>query len=154
MLSLDDEAFKTQLAEAVDYKLGKILSVAKRAAFPLKGSQAEHYVKPNIALVGDAAHTIHPLAGLGVNLGFKDAAKLAEVLLNTSTSHMGDFSILRQYERARRGDNVITMKSMEAFSALFANTLNPVQQIRNIGLNWINQNNTIKNAFIRQAMGK
>ncbi len=155
MLALDDDAFKIQLEEAIEYKLGKVLSVAQRAAFPLKGSQAESYVRPNIALVGDAAHTIHPLAGLGVNLGFKDAAKLAEILLATSSvSEMGDFSILRQYERARRGDNVITMKAMEAFSSLFANTFSPIQQVRNIGLNWINQNNIIKQVFIKQAMGK
>jgi len=155
MLSLSDDDFKTKLAEAVDYKLGNITKLAQRAAFPLKGSQAESYVKPNIALIGDAAHTIHPLAGLGVNLGFKDAAKLAEVLLATkSTAQMGEFKILRRYERARRGDNVITMKAMEAFRSLFGNTLNPVRQLRNFSLNLVNENKIIKHAFIRQAMGK
>ena len=155
LLALTDEQFKEKLEEAIEHKLGTIISVAQRAAFPLKGSQAESYIKPNIALVGDAAHTIHPLAGLGVNLGFKDADKLAEVLLSTSsTQQMGNFNTLRRYERARRGDNVITMKAMEAFRSLFGNTLSPVQRLRNIGLSWINQNTTIKHAFIRQAMGK
>ena len=155
MLSLSDDDFKTKLAEAIDYKLGNITSLAQRAAFPLKGSQAENYVKPNIALVGDAAHTIHPLAGLGVNLGIKDAAKLAEVLLSTkSSTEMGDFKVLRRYERARRGDNVITMKTMEAFRSLFGNTLNPIRRLRNFGLNLINQQTVIKHAFTRQAMGK
>lgn len=155
MLSLEDKLFEQKLAEAIDYKLGSVHCIAPRAAFPLKGSQAEQYVKANIALVGDAAHTIHPLAGLGVNLGFKDAAKLAEILSETSShSQIGEYKVLRRYERARRGDNVITMKAMEAFRSLFGNTLNPVQQIRNFGLNWINQNNIIKHAFMQQAMGK
>lgn len=155
MLALTDKQFKEKLGEAIEHKLGTIMSVAQRAAFPLKGSQAESYIKPNVALVGDAAHTIHPLAGLGVNLGFKDADKLAEVLLSTSSiKQMGAFNILRRYERARRGDNVITMKAMETFRSLFGNTLSPVQRLRNMGLNWINQNPTIKHVFIRQAMGK
>ena len=80
MLALSDADFKQKLTQVIAGKLGEIHTVSTRAAFPLKGAQAENYVQTRLALVGDAAHTIHPLAGLGVNLGIKDAAKLAEIL--------------------------------------------------------------------------
>jgi 2-octaprenylphenol hydroxylase len=105
-------------------------------------------------LVGDAAHTIHPLAGLGVNLGFKDAAKLAEVLNGVAKHQLGRFKVLRRYERARRGDNVLTMKAMEAFSLVFKHRAEPVKTLRNTGLNWINQTHIIKRLLIQLATGK
>jgi len=154
MLALPEPEFKRQLAQAIDGKLGDIKHVSARAAFPLKGSQAVNYVQKGIALIGDAAHTIHPLAGLGVNLGFKDAAKLAEVLSGVATHQLGDFKVLRRYERARRGDNVLTMKAMEAFSLMFRHNAESVKNIRNTGLNWINQTHVIKRLLIQFAAGK
>jgi 2-octaprenylphenol hydroxylase len=149
-----DEAFRQDLAEAFQYRLGNVLTVGKRAAFPLKGSQADEYVKPGVALMGDAAHTIHPLAGLGVNLGIKDAAKLAEVLSKAHPNDVGSYKVLRQYERARRGDNVLTMKAMEGFRALFGNVFSPWVLLRNKGLNTVNQLSILKNELIRQATGQ
>jgi 2-octaprenylphenol hydroxylase len=154
VFALDDNTFKQQLAQAVENKLGAIESISTRATFPLRGSQASHYIQARIALIGDAAHTIHPLAGLGVNLGFKDAAKLAEVLIATPIERLGDVKVLRRYERARRGDNVLTMRAMETFRVLFQNRLAPIQNLRTHGLNWINQTTTIKRLFIQHAMGK
>ena len=118
-LKLPDHEFCRQLAEASEYRLGSITEIRKRAAFPLVGSQASSYVSPGIALVGDAAHTIHPLAGQGVNLGIKDAVVLADILLPLSVRSWGSYKQLRCYERARKGENLVAMKVMEGFKHLF-----------------------------------
>lgn len=151
-LSLSKTDFKKALAEALDYKLGKITKVGKRGAFPLRGSQATPYVKERIALVGDAAHTIHPLAGQGVNLGLKDAVELA-TLVENATGDLGGMKLLRRYERARRGDNVITMRAMEGFRLLFGHSATSVKTARNFGMKMFNQVPLIKNEVIRKAMG-
>jgi len=150
-LSLNDADFTLALAEAFDHKLGDITNVSNRAAFPLKGSQATPYVLERVALIGDAAHTIHPLAGQGVNLGIKDAVVLAEQL--NGVRDCGSYKALRRYERARRGDNVLTMKAMEGFRLLFGHSANPVKTARNMGMNLFNQTPIIKNQVIKKAMG-
>jgi len=151
-LSRSDDDFKVALAEALDYKLGEVTAVGKRAAFPLKGSQAKEYVKPRLALVGDAAHTIHPLAGQGVNLGLKDAVELSRVL-TASNKDLGSYTLLRRYERARRGDNVLTMRAMEGFRLLFGHSATPVKTLRNMGMKLFNQSSMLKNQIIKKAMG-
>ncbi len=150
-LSLNKTDFKEALAEAFEYKLGKITKVSERAAFPLRGSQAKPYVLPRVALIGDAAHTIHPLAGQGVNLGIKDAVELAQQL--SAVKDCGSIKALRRYERARRGDNLLTMRSMEAFRLLFGHDANVVKSARNIGMKLFNQAPMIKNQVIKKAMG-
>ncbi len=151
-LAMDEVAFNLALGKAFDFRLGDIKVLSKRAVFPLVGRHAEHYVLPRIALIGDAAHTIHPLAGQGVNLGIKDAVELAKVLSSSSRS-MGSYSLLRRYERARKGDNVLTQKAMEGFKVLFGNSLPVVKTARNLGLNFVNKLAPIKNEIIRKAMG-
>jgi 2-octaprenylphenol hydroxylase len=136
----------------LDYRLGAITTVGARAAFPLRGRHAEPYIQERIALVGDAAHTIHPLAGQGVNLGIKDAAELAQRILNYPAD-CGSMQVLRAYERARKGDNVVTQKTMEGFRLLFGNNLMPWQVLRNKGLNLVNGMNFLKYQIARQAMG-
>lgn len=150
-LSLNKTDFKEALGEAFDHKLGKITKVSDRAAFPLRGSQAKPYVLPRIALVGDAAHTIHPLAGQGVNLGIKDAVELSQQLSGIKDS--GSIKALRRYERARRGDNVLTMRAMEGFRLLFGHDANAVKSARNFGMKLFNQIPTVKNQVIKKAMG-
>ena len=150
-LSLNKTDFKLALAEAFDHKLGKITKVSDRAAFPLRGSQASPYVLERIALIGDAAHTIHPLAGQGVNLGIKDAVELAQQLANAKDC--GSLKALRRYERARKGDNVITMRAMEGFRLLFGHSATSVKTARNFGMNLFNQTPLIKNKVIKRAMG-
>ena len=151
-LHLGKNDFKKALAEALDFKLGKVTKVSERAAFPLQGSQASQLIKERIALVGDAAHTIHPLAGQGVNLGIKDAVELATQIYQ-ATQDVGSSKLLRRYERARKGDNLITMRAMEGFRLLFGHSAAPVKSLRNFGMNLFNQSSMIKNEVIRKAMG-
>ena len=152
-LAMDDEKFMQTLGEALDHKLGNVTAVSKRAAFPFYGTQAQQYVKKRVALIGDAAHTIHPLAGQGVNLGIKDAEELAKQLLNSISSDLGSLKLLRKYERARRGDNVATMRAMEGFRLLFGHSASAVVNARNFGLNTLNKLPVVKNEIIRKAMG-
>ena len=155
LIDLDEQTFCRKLEQAFDCKLGAIESVGKRAAFPLVRRHAETYVKPGLALVGDAAHTIHPLAGQGVNLGILDAVSLAQIILKADSEGY-DFasqSSLRQYERWRRGENAIMMFSMSGFKNLFSNEQSELSLIRNAGLNLVNAIQPVKNKFMRHAMG-
>lgn len=148
----DESLFKAALAEALDNRLGAVESVGARGAFPLVGAHASAYVQENIALVGDAAHTIHPLAGQGVNLGIKDAVELTRQLV-AATGNLGRMKTLRRYERARKGDNHLTQKTMEGFRLLFGNTSPPLQLLRNSGLGLVDKLPVLKDALVRQAMG-
>lgn len=152
-LKQEEAEFKRALSEAFEYHLGAVTEVGRRAAFPLVGSQASAYIASGVALVGDAAHTIHPLAGQGVNLGIKDAVALAEILSPLASREWGSHKRLRQYERARKGDNLLTMKVMEGFSILFGHDANVVKVARNTGLNLFNSMPMAKQQIMRSAMG-
>lgn len=152
-LKQSEDEFKRVLAEALDYRLGAITDIGPRAAFPLMGSQASAYIATGVALVGDSAHTIHPLAGQGVNLGIKDAVALAELLSPLSSREWGSHKRLRQYERARKGDDVLTMKVMEGFKILFGHDADVVKLARNTGLNIFNSIPLLKQQIMRSAMG-
>jgi 2-octaprenylphenol hydroxylase len=151
LMALTDNEFASRMGAAFEQRLGKVSWTSERAAFPLRGTQAEHYVLPRLALVGDAAHTIHPLAGQGVNLGLLDAAALAEVL--EGESDPGRFMALRRYERARRGENTIMMHSMEGFQRLFGSQLPVVSVLRGMGLSLVDRTPMLKQQFMYQALG-
>ncbi|SIT72107.1 2-octaprenyl-6-methoxyphenol hydroxylase /2-octaprenyl-3-methyl-6-methoxy-1,4-benzoquinol hydroxylase [Ectothiorhodosinus mongolicus] len=150
---MSDEEFKAALAEALDYRLGAVEQTSMRGIFPLRGSQADAYVKPRIALVGDAAHTIHPLAGQGANLGFQDAAALAAILAEEPRRDPGDLRLLRRYERARRGENVLMMRAMEGFRTVFGSEQPGLASLRGLGLNTASNFAPLKHFFTRQALG-
>lgn len=155
LLALSDDEFCEQLEDAFGSKLGKILNVGTRATFPLCLQHATHYVQSRIALVGDAAHAIHPLAGQGVNIGMLDAATLAEVLMQSSSQEKdpGAYLVLRKYERWRKGENIAMMAAMDGFKRVFGSDLAPVQMLRGLGLNFVNQATPLKNLMMRRTMG-
>ncbi|WP_038126305.1 UbiH/UbiF/VisC/COQ6 family ubiquinone biosynthesis hydroxylase [Thiomicrorhabdus sp. Milos-T2] len=153
-LDLPDDEFSKEIAKASDYRLGQVVEVAERGAFPLVRRHAEHYVKPNLALVGDAAHTIHPQAGQGVNLGLLDAAALVETILNAKQLNKpwGSFSVLRKYERWRRGDNALVQRSMEGFDWFFKQDMALKSYIRKPLLPLANKLTLVKNWLMGQAL--
>jgi 2-octaprenylphenol hydroxylase len=155
VLSLDRETFHAELAAAFDFRLGAIVDSGKREAWPLQRMHAEHYVAPRAALIGDAAHAIHPLAGQGVNLGLLDAATLAQVVLESRAHDRdpGNLRVLRRYERWRRGDNLLMMSAMDGINQLFSNSRTPLGWVRNAGLSLVNRSGSARRLFMQHAMG-
>ncbi|GJM13363.1 MAG: 2-octaprenyl-3-methyl-6-methoxy-1,4-benzoquinol hydroxylase [Pseudohongiella sp.] len=153
--SLDEGQFNLELTTALESKLGKIEHSDKRFVFPLTQRHAKEYVKENIVLVGDAAHTIHPLAGQGVNLGLLDAKVLAEELLHglAAGRSVADATVLLRYQRKRKGSNLSMMWLMEGFKRLFAQQDLTIRWLRNLGMNTADKMTPIKNQMIRKAMG-
>jgi 2-octaprenylphenol hydroxylase len=155
LLALDQEAFCETLGAAFDHRLGNIVDCGERVLFPLYRQHAQAYVRPRIALVGDAAHVIHPLAGQGVNLGLRDVSELAAHVLTARQQQrdIGSLSVLRRYERARKGDNLATMAAMDGFKHLFGSRMAPVRWLRNFGLDLVDAAQPVKNRIMRSAMG-
>ncbi|NKQ09624.1 2-octaprenyl-3-methyl-6-methoxy-1,4-benzoquinol hydroxylase [Pseudomonas sp. SST3] len=155
LMALDDEAFRHALGRAFEYRLGEVLEVDPRLCIPLRQRHAKRYVQPGLALIGDAAHTIHPLAGQGVNLGLLDAAVLAEVLLSAIArdAQLGDPRVLGRFERRRMPHNLTMMAAMEGFERLFQADPLPLRWLRNAGLKGIQALPEAKALFVRQALG-
>jgi len=154
LCQLDEAIFRQELEMAFERKLGKILHLGPRACFPIKGQHAKNYIKPHLALIGDAAHTIHPLAGQGANLGFADAQCLANVVLTAHAAQkpIGIFKTLRRFERARRGDNLLMLEAMGVFKQLFSNNTPGLRELRNLGLDISNKITPIKHFFMAKAL--
>jgi len=155
LLKLDATDFCAELGLAFDRRLGTITACGERVLFPLQRQYAEHYVAARIALVGDASHVIHPLAGQGVNLGLKDVRELADTLRDARGRNrdIGSLSVLRRYERARKGDNMAMMLAMDGFKYLFGSPVAPLRWARNLGLNLVDGAQPLKNQIMRSAMG-
>ncbi|MCG8426976.1 MAG: UbiH/UbiF/VisC/COQ6 family ubiquinone biosynthesis hydroxylase [Chromatiales bacterium] len=155
LMALDDESFCKALTQASERMLGDVTRVGPRGVFPLRLRNADHYVKPGLALVGDAAHGIHPLAGQGVNLGFLDAAALVDVLVEAREHGraLSSMATLRRYERARKGANIAMLGAMDGFKRLFSNRNLPLALLRNLGLSLADAAGPIKQLITRRALG-
>ncbi len=155
LMRLDDDGFMLSLAAAFEHRLGRVEQVAKRFTFPLRQRYAKSYFRPGLVLVGDAAHTIHPLAGQGVNLGFADAKVLAEEIERAlqRSIPLAHQSILRRYQRRRMAKNMTAMGVMEGFKRLFEQTELPIRWLRNEGMRQLDNLTSVKRQLIKQAMG-
>jgi 2-polyprenylphenol 6-hydroxylase len=155
VLAADDEHFRAAVTEASDACLGEVLEAGPRAAFPLRMRYAPVYTRARYALVGDAAHTVHPLAGQGVNLGFLDAAALAQVVAAglAAGRDPGDAALLRRYERWRKPENFLAMHAFDGINRLFSNDSPALGSLRRAGLTVVDRLAPLKGVFIRRAMG-
>ncbi len=147
----------TELAAAVESAsrgaLGALELMAPAAAFPLKLQRVKQFTKPRIALAGDAAHTVHPLAGQGVNLGFRDARELAGVLMDRGPQHdCGDIALLRRYERARKEDVAAVQLTTDGLQKLFSSETVLVSKARNLGLDFVDRQPLLKNFLVQHAV--
>jgi len=155
LLESEEGAFMSELHASFPDELGVVNSVQARGSFPIAKAHAQSYIADRVALVGDAAHTVHPLAGQGVNLGLLDAAALAEVVLRASGSgrDFGQPSVLRRYQRMRYSDNQIMITALDSIHEMFKPRSDAVQRARSASLSLVNTVSPLRNLLMRHAMG-
>lgn len=154
LLALAPDAFCDRVADAGGRRLGALSLVTPPAGFPLRLMRAPRMVAPRLALIGDAAHAIHPLSGHGINLGFQDARVLAETLVDRP-EHVdcGDLAWLRRFERARKEEVIALQSVTDSLQRLFALPGQPFSLLRNAGLNFTHRLPVVKDLLVRYAMG-
>jgi 2-octaprenyl-6-methoxyphenol hydroxylase len=155
VMALPEAAFGAEVARRLGGHLGAVRPVGRRWFYPLGALHAHRYFAPRLALVGDAAHGIHPIAGQGLNLGFRDAAALAALVAEAvgEGRDPGAASLLARYQRARRPDNLAMLVATDALDRLFSTDLPPLRLARDLGIAAVNRIGPLKRAFMRQAMG-
>ncbi len=154
-LAANDAATGALLTEVSDRVLGKLTIAGPQGAFPLTARHARNYVLPNLALIGDAAHAIHPLAGQGANLGLQDAQELATQVCRALEEglHPGDRPVLRRYERARKGANGTMLHFMTGLNRLFATDSSIAGEIRAAGMRVFSRSGPIRERAVKVALG-
>jgi 2-octaprenyl-6-methoxyphenol hydroxylase len=155
MLALSEEDFNAEVARRFGHHLGVTRVVGPRWSYPLRFHLARSYVRPRFALAGDTAHGVHPIAGQGLNLGLKDAAALAEVVLDAARLGLdiGAVDVLKRYERWRRFDSALMGLTMDAMNRLFSNDIAPLRAIRDLGLGIADRVGPLRRFLMRQAGG-
>ena len=153
--ALDDDAFTEEIAARIGPRLGRIELAGRRWAYPLDLTLAERYVAPRLALAGDAAHGIHPIAGQGLNIGLRDVAALAEVLVEAARigEDVGAANVLERYQRWRRFDATSLALGMDALNRLFMSDNPALRLARDTGLAAVNRLGGLRRAFMREAAG-
>lgn len=154
-LEASDRDLSYKLSRVSDYVLGELTVAGPRGSFPLRAQYAKEYVREGLALIGDAAHCVHPLAGQGANLGFADAAELANILKQAVAAgeHPGDLPVLRRYERARKGANRLMLHFIDGLNRLFLSKIPVIKEIRTTGMRLFNSSDVIKRRAARTALG-
>lgn len=154
-LALDDAAYGREIERRIGASLGRVTPIGQRWSYPLAAMHAARYTAPRLALVGDAAHGIHPIAGQGLNLGFRDVAALAELVIEAVAAGQdpGGAGLLARYQAARRPDALLMLGATHALERLFGNDLAPVRAARRFGLAAVQRMPRLKQFFARRAMG-
>ena len=155
MLALDETGFNAEVARRFGTHLGATKVIGGRWSYPLSFHLARDYVRPRFALAGDCAHGIHPIAGQGLNLGLKDAAALAETILDAARLGLdiGSLGVLKRYERWRRFDSFALAASTDALNRLFSNDIMPLRHLRDLGLGIVDAIGPARRFFMRHAGG-
>ncbi len=155
VLALDDQAFRDELGAASDFRLGLITSTTPRAAFPLKLQLAERYQAGRFVLLGDAAHTVHPLAGQGVNLGLRDVVELRDTLLaaRRAGGDIGAVHVLRRYARRRRSADTLDALGFDALARIYAWQSPPLVAARGLGVRLLDRLPPLKRRLSEHAAG-
>ncbi len=155
MMQLPQDAFEAEIAHRFGTHLGATKTAGPRWSYPLKFHLARDFVRPRFALAGDSAHGIHPIAGQGLNLGLKDAAALAEVVLDAARLGLdfGGLDVLKRYERWRRFDSFVLGASTDALNRLFSNDIAPLRLLRDVGLGLVDSIGPARRFFMRHAGG-
>lgn len=148
---IDEARFLQELGCAFDFRLGPVRETSARAEFPLRLLLADRYVAPRFALIGDAAHQVHPLAGQGVNLGLRDVDALVDAI---AEGDPGAVTALRRYERRRRSDNTLSAWGMDGINRVFRSEFEPLVFARGLGLRAVNALSPLKQLIVRHAAGK
>ncbi|HEX5539033.1 MAG TPA: FAD-dependent monooxygenase, partial [Methylophilaceae bacterium] len=152
LLTLNPAALAETVAAAGNHELGALSMINAPLAFPLNLQTAQVLVKPRLVLLGDAAHTIHPLAGQGVNLGFRDVIALAQTLAQRKQQSLGNIMLLRRYERARKTDMMAMRYLTDGLYQMFATEQPVMKKFRSWGLRFVDQQPWVKKRLIKQAM--
>lgn len=152
-LAWDDQTFTSALEERFGERLGKFVRVGKRQAYPLFLTRVREHVRPRLALIGNAAHTVHPVAGQGFNLGLRDVAALSQVIAYAAGSDIGDRTLLQRYADWRARDHRITLAATHSLIRIFSNDYLPLSLARGLGLTLIGLCPPLKRRFIRVTSG-
>jgi len=156
LLQIAPSELAQELTAAVDGTFGRVEIAAPLASFPLALAHARRYCKPRFVLVGDAAHSVHPLAGQGVNLGFMDAAALVQVLgesADDGAAALAELRVLRRYERWRRSENALALGLIDGLNRLFSNASGVLTQVRGLGLTMVDNSRIAKRILMGRALG-
>ncbi|OIO73100.1 MAG: hypothetical protein AUJ57_05030 [Zetaproteobacteria bacterium CG1_02_53_45] len=155
LMAMDDERFLAALNATFGPVLGRITEAGERAAFPLIGRLTKHFVRERVVLIGDAAHCIHPLAGLGVNLGLRDAMVLAQEIVDARRfdEDWGELPVLNRYMKQRLPDVLSIMASMESFHQIFTSTIPGMKEVRGLGMRVMGNSGGIKQLLMRNSTG-
>ncbi|HHI88475.1 MAG TPA: 2-octaprenyl-6-methoxyphenyl hydroxylase, partial [Hellea balneolensis] len=155
-MALDEKMFAAELARRFGDFLGRVKPVAPRWCYPLSFQHAKSYTADRLVLIGDAAHAIHPIAGQGFNMGLRDVAALADILVQARATgrDIGDALSLSEFERWRKFDNTVLTHACDVFNRLFSNQIGPLKHARRLGLGLVDRIAPARAFFMREASGQ